>query len=388
VTPVPAEDNEAAAILIVDDHLPNLLAAQAVLDPLGYRIVTASSGAEALKQSLTHDFVMIVMDVHMAGLDGFQTTALLRQREQLRDVPVIFLTALNTTPEHTRRGYDLGAVDFITKPYDPEVVRAKVRALVGLYTRGQRTERMRSREMDRIKDLFLGAVGHDLRNPLSAILMASKLISSVECSHPSHRNNAERCVRAARRMTGMIEDILDLTRGQFSDGIPLTREAADFGEVTSAVIAEFRVAHPNRVLELDCAGATGGVWDGGRLARVVSNLVGNALQHSADGPVRVSLRGTDDEVTLTVHNGGEPISEETLPTLFEPFKRGDTSVRGLGLGLYIVGEIVRAHGGTVGVTSSVAEGTTFRVSLPRKPADEPSGAEDASAAAAETDVRA
>ncbi len=246
----PSSDDVAATILIVDDHLPNLLAAQAVLEPLGYRIVTASSGAEALKQSLTHDLVMIVMDVHLAGLDGFQTTALLRQREQLRDVPVIFLTANSTTPEHTRRGYALGAVDFITKPYEPEVVRAKVRALVGLYTRAQRLERMRGREMDRIKDLFLGAVGHDLRNPLSSILMASKLIASSECSHASHRNNAERCARAARRMTGMIDDILDLTRGQFADGIPLVLEEGDFAEVTRAVIAEFRVAHPNRAIEL------------------------------------------------------------------------------------------------------------------------------------------
>ncbi|MGO9835633.1 MAG: two-component system response regulator [Polyangiaceae bacterium] len=144
------------AILAVDDNESNLLALEAVLDPLGCRIVRAKSGAEALKRIVEHDFVLIVMDVHMPELDGYQTTALIRQLERCRDIPIIFLTAVSHQPEHTHRGYALGAVDYIAKPFDPEVLRGKVRALVSLYTRALRSERQRNEEAQRIKDLFLG----------------------------------------------------------------------------------------------------------------------------------------------------------------------------------------------------------------------------------------
>src|ERR1700683_2726069 len=158
--------DDVPTILVVDDHPANLLALEGALEPLGYRIVGASSGAEALELLTKHDFVLIVMDVYMPGLDGYQTTALIRGRERSRDIPIIFLTAVYDQPEHMYRGYSLGAVDYIAKPFDAEILRGKVRALVLLYTRGLRAEHERSQEAERIKDLFLGAVGHDLRGPL------------------------------------------------------------------------------------------------------------------------------------------------------------------------------------------------------------------------------
>jgi signal transduction histidine kinase len=364
---LPEVESQAATILIVDDHRPNLLAARAVLEPLGYPIVTASTGAEALRLAAAQDFVMIVMDVHMADLDGFQTTAILRQREKTREVPVIFLTAVDATPQHTRRGYELGAVDFIEKPYDPDVLRAKVRALVRLYTLAQRIERQRSREIDRLKDLFLGAVGHDLRNPLGSILMAQELTLTRACGEPSHQSHALRSKRAAERMHGLIEDILDLTRGQFTDGLPVTLEPTDLGEVARATLAELQLIHPDRAVDLEVAGDVGGLWDGQRLARVFSNLTANAIQHS-EGLIQVRVGGDDHRATVAVHNGGgAPIPDDAIPRLFDPFRRGDSGSEGLGLGLYIVREIVRAHGGTVDVRSTTAEGTTFTVTLPKDP---------------------
>jgi signal transduction histidine kinase len=168
-------------------------------------------------------------------------------------------------------------------------------------------------------------------------------------------------------MNRMIDDILDLTRGQFGEGIPLTFAPADLGEVSRAAVSELRTAHPARLLEDEVAGDARGFWDEGRLARVVSNLVGNAIHYSAQGPVRVSVTGEGERVTLAVHNGGEPIPGEALPRIFDPFRRATSNAPGLGLGLYIVQEIVRAHGGTVGVASSRKEGTTFAVTLPRRP---------------------
>lgn len=360
-----AISEDAPTILAVDDHPANLLALEAVLQPLGYPIVRANSGAEALKLLADHDFVLILMDVHMPDLDGYQTTALIRERERSRDVPVIFVTAVYNQPAHTHRGYALGAVDYITKPFDPEVLRGKVRALVLLYTRGQRSERERSQEAERIKDLFLGAVGHDLRNPLNAILFASQLmLRDADCGNAAHRTHTKIIGRAGRRMQRMIEDILDLTRGQLAGGIPLSRQAMSMGDVCRGVVDECRLAHPARVLELDVSGDVSGDWDPDRLERVVSNLVGNAAEHQA-GPVHVRVSDRGERVVLEVQNGGKPIEPEALPTLFEPFRRGDTRRDGLGLGLYIVSEIVRAHHGSVGVSSTSAEGTTFTVMLPK-----------------------
>ena len=353
-------------LLAVDDSPSNLLALEALLDPLGYRIIPARSGEEALRHVAANDFVLILMDVHMPGLDGYQTTTLIRQCARARDVPIVFLTAVYHQPEHTHRGYALGAVDYIEKPFDAEVLRGKVRALVSLYTLGQRLERERNEEAQRIKDLFLGAVGHDLRGPLSAILLASQaMLRGDDCSDAQHRKLATRTERCARRMQGIIEDILDLVRGRFAVGIPLAAQVTNLGDVCRAVIEESRIARPERAMTLDASGDVSGCWDAGKLARVVSNLIGNAVDHSPDGAVDVRVSDRGDQVALEVHNQGRPIDPQVLPVLFEPFHRGDTSHNGLGLGLHIVREIVRAHHGSVDVRSTAADGTTFMVMLPR-----------------------
>jgi signal transduction histidine kinase len=279
-------------------------------------------------------------------------------------VPVVFLTAVYDQPEHRRRGYDLGAIDFIEKPFETAVLRGKVRSIVSLYMRGREIERARSREIERIKDVFLGAVGHDLRTPLNSIVMASRILGSDECSTSERRGHAMRVEVAARRMNHMIEDILDLTRGHFAGGIPVTRARTDIGEVTFAVVSELRLARPNRPVDLEVTGDLLGEWDSGRMARVISNLVDNAIQHCSGGPVRVTVTADGDVVVLAVHNGGDVIPSELLPHLFEPFRRGEAS-GGVGLGLFIVREIVLAHGGKVDVTSSSTDGTTFTVRVPR-----------------------
>jgi signal transduction histidine kinase len=359
---------ERPAILIVDDHAPNLLALEAVLAPLGYHLVKATSGAEALRKATSEDFVLIVMDVHMPGLDGYKTVEILRGHERVKDVPIVFLTAVYKVDEHVRRGYALGAADFITKPFDPVVLRAKVSALVSLYLRGRRAERAHRDENDRLKDLFLGAVGHDLRTPLSSILLAARLLDDAVPSEVRARQ-AKRIERAALRMNQIIEDVLDLTRDRFAGGLALKIEEADLAAICRDVIADVRTAHRDRPIDFEVACDARGEWDATRLARVVYNLVGNAVQHTTEGGVRVVLTGDDDEVSISVQNRGPAIPSEVLPELFEPFRRGASSFEGVGLGLYIVREIVRAHGGSVDASSTSAKGTRFVVTLPRKAAN-------------------
>jgi signal transduction histidine kinase len=179
---------------------------------------------------------------------------------------------------------------------------------------------------------------------------------------------ASRIYAAADRATKMIRDLLDFTQARVG-GIPIHSKPLNFHEHVHRVLEEMRLAWPERTLDFRASGDGRGAWDEGRLAQVITNLVGNALQHSPPGtPVRVTSRSEDGGVLLEVHNEGGPIPAELLPTLFEPYQRGPESGVGrgsLGLGLFIARQIVLGHGGTLEVRSSIGEGTTFTVRLPR-----------------------
>jgi signal transduction histidine kinase len=357
---------DPAPILVVDDHLPNAMAIEAVLEPTGCRIDVASSGKHALERLAQSEYALILMDVHMPGLDGFQTVARIRENPEWVDVPVVFLTAVFDDPVHVRRGFALGAVDFIAKPFDPEVLRAKVRAFMAMYLRGERAERERRVQRERVKDIFLGGVGHDLRGPLNTILLGADLVlAKMTAGVPVSADSVRKIRSAARRMQGIVEDVLDLTRVEFVGAMTIAPRAANLGDICRAIVDEVRTAHPTCPLALTTRGDLSGVWDPDRLGRVVSNLVANAVHHGGDHPVAVDVAREDDRVTLKVHNGGKPIEPARLPQLFEPFQRGDTTAQGLGLGLFLVREIVSAHGGRITVESREGEGTTFAVALPR-----------------------
>jgi two-component system, sensor histidine kinase and response regulator len=356
-----------ASLLIVDDHPANLLALRSVLAPIGAQVTCAASGAEALKAMLKQDFALIIMDSQIDGLDGYQTMRIIRERERSRDVPVIFLTAHYGEPEQMKRGYAVGAVDYITKPFDADILRAKVQALVALYRRGELAERARYAENERMRELFLGVLGHDLRNPLNAIMVATDFLRRHEALPEAHQRIAETADRAATRMLRMIEDILDLTRIKLGGGMPITFRPSDLGELSRAATEELGIAHPTRRLQIQVQGDVRGNWDADRLTQVVSNLVGNAIEHSTADPISVTVADAGARVTLEVHGQGEPIPTESLARLFEPFQRSDSNIGGLGLGLYIVREIARAHQGTVEVDSTARGGTSFIVTLPRDP---------------------
>jgi signal transduction histidine kinase len=238
-----------------------------------------------------------------------------------------------------------------------------------------------AREREVIREQLLGVLGHDLRNPLAAIRTGIDVM--VRQERPEARQRlAERMRGSCARMTRLIEDILDFTRSRLGGGIPTNRAPADLAEICARVVGELETAHPARRFVLSSPVAIVGFWDAERLAQVVSNLVGNAVEHS-EGDVRVAVTTSgSDRVTLEVANGGRPIPPELLASLFEPFARGARSGQGLGLGLYIVREIIRAHEGEVSVTSDAERGTVFTVRLPRGPEAGGAGAADAPAAAA------
>jgi PAS domain S-box-containing protein len=221
---------------------------------------------------------------------------------------------------------------------------------------------------------LVGIVSHDLRGPLNAILTGATMMLQRENIEPWQAKTAARILSCAERSNRLIRDLLDFTQARMGGGIPVRPAPQDFHEVTLQVVEEARVAHAERTIQVTQTGDGRGAWDADRMAQVVSNLLTNALKYSPDRtPVQVETRGEAERVVLRVHNEGEPIAEDLLPRIFEPLRRGKRRVnrsdRSIGLGLYIVRELVLAHGGTVEVSSTQAEGTTFTVTLPRASAD-------------------
>lgn len=351
--------------LLVDDVEENLLALGALLARDGLELLQARSGAEALELLLVNDVALAFLDVQMPEMSGFELAELMRGAERTRHVPIIFVTAGALDPARVFAGYESGAVDFLYKPLDPHVVRSKADVFFELHR--QRRELTGAL---RLSEMFMGILGHDLRNPLGALMTGAELLER-RLGDPADRKVLARMRSAGQRMTEMIEQLLDLTRARLAGGQGFvgSRQRLDVASLVRRSHDELRGAFPDREVVLDVRD-DGAAWgDPDRLLQVFSNLIGNALQHGEAGaPVAVTVEGGPAHIEVRVHNRGV-IPPELLPTLFDAFRarpRGSRS-RGLGLGLFIARQIAAAHGGTVEVTSSEQSGTTFAVRLPRSP---------------------
>jgi signal transduction histidine kinase len=355
--------------LLVDDVEDNLLALSALLRRDDVEIITACSGTEALERLLTHDVALALLDVQMPEMDGFELAELMRGSERTRDVPIIFITAGARDVHRLFKGYETGAVDFLYKPIEPHILQSKADVFFQLHRHKLQLAQQLQQlgETLRLNELFTATLGHDLRNPLSAILNGAHLLQ--HSSDQAARDTAAHVLASGKRMGRMIEDMLDSARARLGSGIPLRPDEVDLGEIARGIVQEHQLTSPGSHIELRTEGDLTGLWDGGRLAQVISNLVGNAFQHGAgNAPVHLLLNGTHAQrVTLEVTNEGE-IPEGAVARLFDPFCAGRQEGNGLGLGLYIVRQLALAHGGSVSATSERGR-TTFRVQLPRHELD-------------------
>jgi signal transduction histidine kinase len=220
------------------------------------------------------------------------------------------------------------------------------------------------------RDRFLGILGHDLRNPLNAILLAAGTLSRQGLDDRQLKT-VERITRSARRLSNMVNDLLDFARGRLDQAMPVTLAPANFGALVDEIVDEVRMTFPQCRISFSRQGDLNGRWDRERIKQMISNLLLNALQHGTGQMAELTAVGENDDIIFRVRNEGHPIAKELLGSIFEPLvqaavpKHSDAE-RGLGLGLFIVKEIVSAHRGSISVTSTETDGTTFTVRLPRE----------------------
>jgi len=367
--------SDPVKVLVVDDVEKNLLAMQALLERPGLELLCVSSGEAALELLLQHEVALALVDVNMPGMDGFELAELMRSNARTRTIPVIFITAALHDASRAFRGYQAGAVDFLYKPFEPDVLRSKVDVFVALFTQRKQLE-LHAAELKHaiyVNDMFNAVLGHDLRTPLAAVMTGAEVIMHT-AAQPNIVSTAARIRSSGERMEKMVAQLLALA-GTRSGEIPLELANGDYGAVCEQIICELTnpasPQHGRDDVRLTIEGNAEGLFDKHRIAQVLSNLVANALLHRTPGTlVEVTIDGSrQDRVSIRVGNEG-CIEADVLSTIFEPYrsgKRASTNASGLGLGLYIVKRLAAAHGGAVTVQSSVGEGTQFEVALPRIP---------------------
>ena len=364
---------ERPAVLVVDDNHANLVAMEALLSSLDLDIARAVSGEEALRQLLEREFAVVLMDVQMPGLDGFETTQLIRQRDRTRYTPIIFVTAIFTDDLSAHKAYDLGAFDFVTKPFDEAILKAKIAALVGHYQQKAIIERQaealrqKQREADRehaareaaedanrAKDQFLAMLSHELRAPLNTILgWASRLEREPELP-PKLTKAIDAIGRSARAQSRLIDDLLDVSQ-LVAQKLSIERALVDVRAVVDAALAALQPAAAEKGVRITLAVGDERfrtLGDARRLEQVAAHVLSNAIKFSEPGgEVRVELSRRANQLRLRVSDGGIGIAPEFLPHVFDRFRQYDGGKTrrhgGLGIGLTVARELVELHGGTI-----------------------------------------
>ncbi len=373
--------------LMVDDREENLVALEALLRRDGLVLLPARSGPEGLELLLRHDVALALIDVQMPEMDGFELAELMRGMERTRRVPIIFLTAGGADQARRFRGYETGAVDFLNKPLEPDVLRGKadvffelarqrdeLKSALAENSRLLEQTRRHARalkEADRLKDEFLAVLAHELRNPLAAVSNAVQVWKRSD--RAEHQQWARRVVEnQIKTFSRLIDDLLDVSRVNHGK-IRIQRRPLDPGPILDGAVAAVAPLIEERRHELTVERLHGEALvdvDPVRIEQVVANLLTNAAKYSDDGSkVRLVSRIEAGRLAISVQDQGIGIAPEQLPRMFDLFAQGDDSLSqsegGLGIGLTLVKSLVELHGGAIEARSEGAgRGSTFTVRLP------------------------
>ncbi|HUQ05727.1 MAG TPA: hybrid sensor histidine kinase/response regulator [Kofleriaceae bacterium] len=391
--------SEPDAILVVDDRAQDLFAISTVLDGADYQVVTASSGGEALRRVLERDYALVLLDVHLPDIDGFEVAAMIKQRERSKHTPIIMLTAAGSDRDLIYRGYSAGAVDYMAKPIDPAILRGKVAIFLDLFRKDRRIAEQaealrvadrRERELEMVavrtknerqlaeaahaavhaRDEFLSIASHELRTPLMTLQLRldtlAEALSREPCSVTT-RGMADSAIRQADRLVSLVNGMLDVSRIT-SGRLTLQLDSFDLCEAVSEITDHFREAATRAGCELalDVRGPIVGAWDRLRIEQILTNLVGNAIKYAPHRPVQIEAMTNGGSALVTVRDHGSGIAHEDIERVFGQFERAVTArhLGGLGMGLYIARQIAIAHGGTIHCDSTPGRGAAFVLELP------------------------
>ena len=400
---VNAPTAERVNILLVDDQPSRLLSYESILEELGQNLIRALSGEEALQRLLEHEFAVILLDVSMPGMDGFETAAMIHDHPRFEKIPIIFVTGVHDSEFDALKGYRLGAVDYVSIPIVPEILRSKVSVLVELYDQRRELQRLNRslaeanttlqaekaqeleranrnleqanealRDADRHKDEFIAILAHELRNPLAPIRSAIDLVSLVPLEHPQLNWARDVIDRQTTHLSRLVDDLLDVSR--ISRGtIKLNKELLTLKTILDRSIeaAQPIIQAHKHELRVECSSHSATViGDPIRLVQILSNLLNNAAKYmQTSGTIELRATLEDGHVVFAVKDSGIGLTSEALPKLFNLFSRvhnhSDNSPSGLGIGLALVRQLVELHGGRVTATSAgLNRGSEFTVRLP------------------------
>jgi signal transduction histidine kinase len=383
---------EDASILVVDDQPAKLLSYSAILNGLDANLVMAGSAREALDHLLKSDFAVVLVDVCMPELDGFELAAMIREHPRFRRTAIIFVSGVHLTDLDRLKGYEYGAVDYVPVPVVPEILRAKVNIFLDLYRKTRQLERLnknlelrvaeRTAELvdaGRRKDEFLAMLAHELRNPLAAVRLAAQLVVLPGLPQAQLEKAAAIIHRQVEHLVRLIDDLVDvsrITRGLIS----LRREPTEISAVVAQAIEASRpvidakhhmltVSVPDESLRVN--------GDPARLSQILANILNNAAKFTdPGGRIDLSVKRKAEAIVIKVVDNGAGISEEMLPRVFDLFTQVerplDRASTGLGIGLALVHRLVEMHGGhVVAHSDGPGKGTELEVQLPLHDAEAP-----------------
>ncbi|MBH8551080.1 hybrid sensor histidine kinase/response regulator [Nostocaceae cyanobacterium CENA357] len=368
------ENSKIDRILAVDDTRDNLILVQTILESEGYEIDLAADGISALQHVEQSPPDLILLDVMMPGMDGYEVTRRIRKNPALNYIPILLITAFHESS--VVEGLDAGADDFIRKPFDTDELLARVRSLLRL-----KHSLDEQKKMARQREDFVSRLTHDLRTPLVA---ADRMLGLFEqetfCKiSPEMKQAIAVMIRSNQNLMQMVNTLLEVYRFEAGKKT-LNWESCNLREIIQEVVSELSPLASEKSLtlkintsELEQLGKNGGVMMGDALEirRVFNNLIGNAIKFTDTGgiEIRISEKSgnsqTQDWVIIEVEDTGYGIAPEDQPNVFERFRQGRNKRSGSGLGLHLSSRIVEAHGGAIAVTSELGQGTTFIVRLPK-----------------------
>jgi len=368
-------------ILVVDDTIESLRLLADILRGEGYRVRPTDSPRLALESALNNPPELILLDVKMPVMDGFELCRRLKQDERTSDIPVIFVSALQEIRDRVR-GFQVGGVDFISKPIQREEVLARVSVQLELLRMRQHLEErsralseanQKLKELDKLKSMFIATMSHELRTPLNSIIsftgiLLQEIVGEV---NDRQRDSLERVQRAGRHLLSLITDIIDISKIE-AGRMEVYAEDFPLQELVDEALASIILEAQKKEIALVTEAASWPVLhtDRRRLLQCLLNFLSNAVKYSEKGPITVLISHGDEQVEITVRDMGIGISEEDMPKLFEAFERFDSHLRvtagGTGLGLYLTKKIATdLLQGKIVAESKLNEGSTFHLIIPR-----------------------